>query len=601
MNIRKNVCGIILLAASGAAMAQGGDPPSRVARLNYLDGPVSFRPGTVDDWTAASLNYPLTNGDHLWVDAGARAEMHIGSTAIRMDSTTAVSILALDDAVAQIGLTEGSIDVRLRFMAEGDTFEVDTPNAAIVLRRAGDYRISTRGDDNLTVAAAKAGEANIRAGGNEFPLFTGQSVQVAGVDTPTQEMGPVPAPDDFDLWSQARDRREASLVAARYVPRETVGYEDLDQYGVWRLDPRYGMVWVPQGVPPGWAPYHFGHWAWVEPWGWTWIDDAPWGFAPFHYGRWAFTAFGWAWAPGRMDAMMGMGRMRPVYAPALVAFVGGPGFGVGVGLGGGAAMAAWFPLGPGEVYRPAYAVSSAYVTNINIMHVSNVTVINNVDVTNVHYANQSVRGAVTVVPRDAFVGSRRVSEAAVVVPREQIERAQVIGSTAPLAPVRESVLARPQGAGAVRVPPQRLAERQVVVAHQPPPPPVSFASKERALQSNGGRPLPASQVNELRRTAPDRNPMVRTANPPGGGAARPEANRPQNNDRPPSVRPGEPRPSEMRPAPGTQPPPQPAVRPGETQPSPQPAARPGETKPGEAHPAEKKAPPKKRSNEPTHK
>ena len=580
MRIRRNVCGIILLAAaSGAAMAQGGDPPSRVARLNYLDGPVSFRPGSVDDWTSASLNYPLTNGDHLWVDAGARAEMHIGSTAIRMDSTTAVSILALDDAVAQIGLTEGSIDVRLRFMAEGDTFEVDTPNAAIVLRRAGDYRISTRGDDNLTIAAAKAGEANIRAGAGEFPLFSGQSVQLAGADTPTQEMGPVPAPDDFDLWSQARDRREASLVAARYVPRETIGYEDLDQYGVWHPVSRYGMVWVPQGVPPGWAPYHYGHWAWVDPWGWTWIDDAPWGFAPFHYGRWAFTEFGWAWVPGRMDSI-GMGRVRPMYAPALVAFVGGSGFGVGVGVGvgGGAAMAAWFPLGPGEAYRPAYAVSAAYMTNINIMHVANAAAIDNVNAANVRYVNQSVRGAVMVVPRDAFVGSRRVSEAAVVVPREQIERAQVIGSTAPMAPVRESVLARPQGAGAAaHVPPQRLAERQVVVAHQPPPPPVSFANKERALQSNGGRPLPASQVNELRRAAPDRNPMVRTANPPGGGAARPEqprpeVNRPQNNERP---------------APGTQP-------------SPPPAARPGETKPGETHPAEKKAPPKK-ANEPTRK
>jgi hypothetical protein len=24
----------------------------------------------------------------------------------------------------------------------------------------------------------------------------------------------------------------------------------------------------------------------MSPWGWTWVDNAPWGFAPFHYGRW---------------------------------------------------------------------------------------------------------------------------------------------------------------------------------------------------------------------------------------------------------------------------------------------------------------------------
>jgi len=556
MNVRSTGYGILLLAvASVPGVAQDADPPSRVARLNYVSGPVSFRPGSVDDWTAATLNYPLTTGDHLWADAGARAEMHIGSTAVCMDSTTAISILALDDSVAQIGLTEGTIDVRLQYLAEGDTLEVDTPNAALVLTRAGDYRISTRGDDNLTMAAVRAGDIDIRAGGNHFPLTAGQSVRLTGQDTVSEEMGAVPAPDDFDLWCQARDRREAGTVSARYVPREMTGYEDLDEYGVWRMDPRYGWVWVPR-VAPGWAPYHDGHWAWVEPWGWTWIDDAPWGFAPFHYGRWAFADGVWVWAPGRMDASVGVVRMRPVYAPALVVFVGGGEFGVSAALGGGAGMAAWFPLGPGEVYRPAYRASAAYVTNINVVNVRNVALIGGVDVVNVRYVNQAVPGAMIVVPHDAFVRARRVSEVAVVVPHEQIVRARAIGSTAPIAPVRESVTGPPPGAAVVRVPPQRLAARQVVVSHQPPPPPVRFADKERALQSNGGRPLDAGQTNSLRRNAPDRNPMVRTLTAPGGGGvrrpdavppvARPTEARPEVNSTP--AQPGEARPSE-RPAP----------------------------------------------------
>ena len=647
MSLRSIGYGILLSAvASVSAMAQDADPPSRVARLNYLSGAVSFRPGSVDDWTAATLNYPLTVGDHLWVDAGARAEMHIGSIAIRMDSATAVSILSLDDSVAQLSLTEGAINVRLQYLAEGDTFEVDTPNAALVLTRAGDYRIGTRGDDNLTMAAVRVGDIDIRAGGYEFPLTTGQTVQLAGQDTVSREMGSLPPFDQFDVWCTERARRDFNVASARYVPHEMTGYEDLDEYGVWRMDPRYGSVWTPRGVPAGWAPYHDGHWAWVEPWGWTWIDDAPWGFAPFHYGRWAFAEGAWVWAPGRMDAAMGAVSMRPVYAPALVAFVGGGEFGVGAALGGGAGMAAWFPLGPGEVYRPAYRVSPAYVLNVNIGHVRNVAVINEVDVTRVRYVNQSVRGAMMVVPHDAFVHSRRVSEVAVVVPQEQIVRARVIGSTAPMAPVRESVMGRPPGAGVVRVPPQRLAGRQVVVSHQPPPPPVSFANKERALQSNGGRPLDAGQTNSLRRNLPDRNPMVRTPTPPsGGGVRRPDQTRPAVNPQPaqppigrpnearpavnpqpaqppigrpsesrPAVNPQPPqppaaRPSEPRPAVNPQPPQPPAARPSEPRPAvnpqpPQPpAARPSEPRPAQppaAQPGERPAPPKK-GNEPTHK
>jgi hypothetical protein len=551
--IRRIGLGILFLAAAaGSAMAQPGDPPSRVARLNYLSGPVSFRPGSVEDWTAATLNYPLTTGDHLWSDAGARSEMHIGSTAIRMDAGTALSILNLNDSIAQISLTEGSVNVRVRYLADNDSFEVDTPNASVVLLRPGDYRINVHGDDVLTTVAVEGGEAQINAGGNGAPLHSGQSISLAGQDQVQQQMGMVPPPDPFDQWCQSRDRRENGMVSARYVPREMIGYEDLDEYGAWREVPGYGMVWSPRGVVAGWAPYHYGHWAWVEPWGWTWVDDAPWGFAPFHYGRWAFAGGGWFWVPGRM-AVVGVAAVRPVYAPALVAFVGGGGFSLSVGIGGGG-VAAWFPLGPGEVYRPAYHVSAAYVQNINITHVTNVTVINNVNVTNVRYVNQSVPGATVVVSHEAFVGARRASDVAVVVPHEQIMRAQVVGSTAQVAPVRASVMGYGGGAAVVvHAPPERFAARTVVVKNAPPPPPVSFGEKERALQTNGGRPLDANQMNSVRRNVPQQNPMVRT---PGGGAGsgaphqdavrpdirnadpvRPPVNRPQQNDRPTLSRP----------------------------------------------------------------
>src|SRR5690349_12541707 len=99
MQMRKAGFILTLLAASLAVAQEpaGGDPPSRVVRLNYIQGQVSFRPGSVDEWTAATLNYPVYNGDHLWADQGAQAEMHIGSTAIRMGSETALAVLNLDD------------------------------------------------------------------------------------------------------------------------------------------------------------------------------------------------------------------------------------------------------------------------------------------------------------------------------------------------------------------------------------------------------------------------------------------------------------------------------------------------------------------------
>ena len=561
---------ILTTVAAGAILAQPGgplqpggdqDPPSRVARLNFLNGPVSFRPGSVDEWTAATLNYPLTTGDHLWTDAGAVTELHIGSTAIRLDHETAMSFLNLGDQTAQISLTQGGLEIRVRYLAENESIEVDTPNAAVSLLRPGTYRITADGDSGISVAQVRNGEAEVTAGGSAFPLRAGESARLAGMDNVGQDISAAAPPDAFDQWCDSRDRREDESVSARYVPREMIGYEDLDSNGVWSEMPQYGMVWRPRVVDVGWAPYREGHWAWVAPWGWTWIDDEPWGFAPFHYGRWAYASGAWFWVPGRMVV-----GVRPVYAPALVAFVGGGGFGVGVGAGGG--MAAWFPLGPGEVYRPSYRVSEVYVRNMNIVHVRDVAIINQWNVSNARYANREIVGAVTVVPHDTFIHARRVDREIVVVPRETIVRASVIGTTAQVAPVRESVVVRP--AVMVRTPPARVVERTVVVRNAPPPPPVSFAAQQQVLRNNGGRPLDAQQVREIRSTAPAREPMVRQSRPmmqPQHEQAQPRREeqqpqrfgRPPANDRPAAVRPAE-QPRTVQPPAGDRPA---AVRPVE--------------------------------------
>jgi hypothetical protein len=487
---------LAMAAFSAFGQDQAQDPPSRVARLNYMSGTVSFRPGTVDEWTAASLNYPLYNGDHLWADRDAHTELHVGSTALRMGPETALAVLNLDDRMVQLSLTGGTLHVRLRYLGDGESFEVDTPNAAVTLLRAGEYRLFVDSDRNLTAVTVRGGDAEVTGGGQAFTIHARESAQFAGfADNFTSRLDPAPPPDDFEFWCQQRDRREEQSQSVRHVSREMIGYEDLDANGVWSEVPDYGWVWTPR-VNAGWAPYREGHWAWVEPWGWTWVDDAPWGFAPFHYGRWANAGGVWFWVPGTVVA-------RPIYAPALVAFVGGPRASMSIAIGGGSGVA-WFPLGPHEVYRPAYRVSEVYVRQVNITHVS----VTNINVTNVRYVNQNA-ASVTVVSHEAFVGARPVRVSQVAVPADVIVQARVVGTTASIAPERSSVMGRPQGT--IAAPPSRFAERAVVVRTAPPPPPVSFAARREALQANPGRPLDPGTAEALRRTQPVRAPMVRQA------------------------------------------------------------------------------------------
>ncbi len=491
----------------------GGDPPARVGRLSLINGAVSFRPASVEDWTAAQINYPVTAGDHLWTDTGAAAEIHVGSTAIRLDHNTALSIVNLNDQILQLSVTQGSVQVRLRYLGQDENLEVDTPNAAMMLLRVGEYRINADGDNNVTMLAVRQGDAEVTAGGRGVNVRAGESSRIAGLDQANADVGPLPSPDGFDEWCRNRDAREDRAVqSARYVPRDMVGYEDLDSSGVWTESPQYGWVWRPTGLAVGWAPYRHGHWAWVAPWGWTWVDEAPWGFAPFHYGRWASFGGSWVWVPGMVTA-------RPVYSPALVAFVGGGGFSVGVG---GAGVAAWFALGPGEVYRPAYHVSEVYVRNVNVAYVRDVTVINRVGP--VTYVNQGVVGAVTVVPHEVFVGARPVAVAVVNVPQREIIGAHVVGYTAPIAPERVSVIGYGRTDIVVHTPPTVVVNRVVVARNAPPPPPVSFAAQQTALRANQGRPLAPQQVETYRQQSQRSNDHVRqvsapqTFGRPNGGA-----------------------------------------------------------------------------------
>jgi hypothetical protein len=574
--------------------AAQSDPPGRVGRLNYITGPVSFQPAGVDDWVNADPNRPLTTGDRVWVDDRARAEMHIGSTALRMYSLTAFEFLNLDDSHVQIRLTQGTLSIRLRHLDDNETFEVDTPTVALSLLRPGDYRLDIRPDSNVSVIYVRAGEGEVTGGPQAYTLHPGDKVLIhADQSYDMAQLGP---PDAWDSWCIDRDAREDRSVSSRYVSQDMDGWQDLDDNGDWRNTPDYGNVWVPRGVPDGWAPYHNGHWAWVEPWGWTWVDDAPWGFAPFHYGRWAYVGNSWAWVPGPP-------AVRPVYAPALVAWVGGSSFGVGVSFGGGGGGVGWIPLGPREVFVPSYNVSPTYVNRVNVTNttITNVNV-TNINVTNVTYVNRNAPGALTAVPVAAMGTARPVQQVAVAVQAKQLQSVQIV-KTAPVAPQRSAVLGRPEGAAAAKVqPPAAVLNRPVVARTAPPPPPVPFAQRQQELAKNPGKPLDAQAVQQIRAQQPaPARPQIKQVTPTSSAPARP-ASAPAAAPAP--GRPGAPPAREPQPAPQARPQtpparvdqPAPQARPAAPPPrAEQPAAQPARPP---AEPARPAAQPPRPANEP---
>jgi FecR protein len=207
------------------------DPPTRVARLNYVEGDVSFQPGGETDWGWATLNRPMTAGDSLWTGDSSRSEMHIGSTAIRVGGQTSVSFLNLDDRTVQIQLNSGTIDVRVRNLYGDDVFEVDTPNLAFSVLRRGDYRITVDPEGSFTTITLRDGQGQITGGGQAFLVDGGSQVQVSGTDYISYDIYDLPGRDSFDQWSYNRELREERSGSARYVSPELTGYEDLDQNG----------------------------------------------------------------------------------------------------------------------------------------------------------------------------------------------------------------------------------------------------------------------------------------------------------------------------------------------------------------------------------
>jgi hypothetical protein len=447
------------------------DPPVRVGRLARTSGTVSFHTAGDTQWSPAAVNYPVATGSAFWTEPTASAVLEVGSSRITLGGGTAFDIASLDPGGLQATLGQGAAAISARGLASGEVWAIQTPRGLVTLRGDGRYQVVAGDTQTPTMVTVQQGAAEVTGPDLQTVVEAGQTATITGTSILQASIGPA-RPDPELTGILARERPQVIPPPPPPAVVAMPGVEDLGAYGAWDTMPDYGPVWYPQ-VGPDWAPYRDGHWAYIAPWGWTWVDDDAWGFAPFHYGRWAHLHGRWAWVPGREPG-------RPVYAPALVAFIG---LGAGVGLG--AALAAgsvgWIPLGPREAYHPWYHASERYTREVNAEHGMRVRDVDG-------YAN---RGAAVVVPAGVMVGSRPVRQAAQPLSPQALAGARPLAGQEPLRPTIATAGVTPGLAHRLNLPPAAGAG---VPRQQPAPGPVIHPGAASFGPAGQAHPQPFTPV-----------------------------------------------------------------------------------------------------------
>jgi len=412
------------------------DPPDQAGRISAASGTVSIQPSGTSDWGQAYQNLPVAPGDRIYTDQNGWAEVQVGQTYVRIGPNSDITLIGASTDSISWGLAQGGVHVHSFGLWQGQTVNFSTPNGDVQDAIAGELRLDVLPQQNATLVSSLSSQLAVSgAGGYWQQMEQGQALQLSG-SNPVYPMWLEPASQDgLDQWSQQRDQQIVTASTYRYVSPGVEGASDLDAYGDWMPDSDYGPMWFPRDVPAGWQPYRYGHWINRDPWGWVWVEDEPWGYAPFHYGRWVTYRGRWGWVPGPRE-------QRPVWSPALVVFAGGIHTD-------GVSVSAWFPLGPGEAYRPWYHCSPRYIDRVNIanihesreVHVQKtyVNIVNVTNVTNVTYINRTV-GATAMRPED-FAAGRSARQGAVQVDQRQFDRVQVVDRPAPV--TRQSFVSRP--------------------------------------------------------------------------------------------------------------------------------------------------------------
>jgi hypothetical protein len=608
---------VLFVAASGAAQAQN-DPPARVGRLAFTDGAVSFHDQSETGWSKAIVNTPLTSGDAVWTEPNARSELSVAGTRVRLDGGTQLEMLALDDSQTRLQVDQGRLDIKT-FSLDGQTpYSIATPRGTITLQQQGDYYVEAGSTQDATRLGVRSGAAQIQSlNGQTLAVRAGEVGEIDG-DSASPQLRTVAGapPPPVPYWA-ARDSAIGYQAPPQYLSTGMTGYEDLGASGIWANDSQYGQVWSPRNVPADWQPYRTGHWTNMQPWGWTWVDDQSWGYAPYHYGRWAQRDSHWVWVPPQREA-------QPVYAPALVAFIGGIELSVSLGNQGNAPVG-WFPLGPREAYVPAYTTDRAYYDRINQPEQVQKAALDDRWQRNERHeppasgaANAPVnqRFAV-VVPADTFVRSQPVARAALKVAPDKIAAAPVAPVSAPPAATaslgagraaetkpgdtkpadaKAAPNTRPANAPATQAAPAKTASAAMPTLAPPATPEKGTANGPKiattttqvsTAPADGKHTAPAPALQPRTGAAPPKLAGAATPVPPtttpgttaGKPEIKPEAGKPEATGKPAPVAPVKAAPAPAAPSP----PAKPETRPEAAKP--EATARPAPAEPAKAPPA----------------
>jgi uncharacterized protein DUF6600 len=519
----------VCIASTGCHNAEGDkaaatDAMPLAARVDRLDGEVGIdrQTDTQDnsqnqsqtDWAKAGVNTPVSVGSRVYVKDKAHAAIAFsGRNYARFNPNTSLEVLSLSQRRTQLALRDGSGIFDVGALASGELFEVATPNGAVDFQEPGLYQvgIDDRGSTLVSVLSGIAQVVGLAGSGQvgRGQLLTfggdgGQDAYVSQLDSSvcgniTNDYYSYRYPNTYDGryadYQRYQDdpyyydpyRRSASY---QYIPddAEVAGLDDLDDNGDWEDVSGQGRCWHPR-VSSDWAPYRDGSWYDDQPLGLTWISNERWGWAPYHYGRWTNVNQRWYWVPGEIVS-------RPVYAPALVAFVPFPQDG----------RVGWVPLGVGDPYVPRY-----YDRNYQPQYIGSTTYINqNVNVTNI--VNYNVPGAVTVVRTTEFTrvitpGSAMVADSAFIARSRPVADPYAVPGLRELAPNIRAHGSRVQVPEAAH----QALNRDVVTSQAPIGPPavantmkalkvksVPEAEGNRKLQmKNSGQTVTAVQPNGL--------------------------------------------------------------------------------------------------------
>ena len=601
---------------SDAGSQPAADPPSRVGRVSYIEGTVSYHTADQTQWDQAAVNEPVTTGDACYADQDGRATLQVGHAFVRLDSQTEVDVDTLDDQNAVLYVPQGSVNITLKAMDQGEVYEVLTPSGTVQLNAPGRYRVDVTSDGTPPKLTVLEGSADIFGDSTRVTVTGGQATPVV-VDQAPQPVQPASVAP-VDTWAAQQD--SAMVQVPDYVNSDVPGIEATATTGQWAQDPNYGRVWYPPD--PNWVPFQNGSWEYRQGFQWTWVDDASWAFGPSHYGRTVQIGDQWAWVPGPGLVVEPQPAptadppilVQPVFTPAVVSFVDVPPPVIGVGVG---PVVGWVPLAPGEVYVPPFVASPTYVNQINIFggcgcHGGggvNITNITNTNITNINVGNSRItdvtrfhnHGSTTVVSQTSLVGSRHIGgDTRLHVPPERLSGTHVNvrpgirptpgtrgapqnpggrnlpGSAGPRRPSAPGPAIRPTPSSTR--PGTRPGTRPSGPAH--PVPGINHTPNRTAASGPGTRPVPPPRTPGIRPggpgTRPGTSPTVPTSTAPGtrlGTRPSPAG---------PGTRPGSP----VNPTPGSRPKTPgstltPSTAPGSRQP-PAPGSRPTPPRPGSA-------------------